>query len=452
MFDKSLFRNQAKIVENVLAKAPSFEKDYRIPGEEFVQRQKKVWKMLQKEGFDCGIVYSNPFYRGDVPYLTGNTNMMVEPAAAVLAENGLFFIAGLEEGLLAEQYCRRSGVLNRRVDIMNIGSSHYSNNILLPETIIQEACGGAPRNIALLTSQAIFPINLYRVLIGMVGEENVKDLSEKYYEIKYDKSDNELRLAEESCIISDFMLEGMLRTLRPGMTETQVAEWGEFIAREMGVESMGFPILVTSGINNKTMVGKAGNRIIREGDIIHVGVSPQRDGISGAQRASVMCVRSPEDVRPDYMMWMGFLEDAFRYAITVYEEIAQKDLPGCYHEQAMICYYDSRREEMERRSGLKLPRFAELKGYVTTHNSGYTECQELYGALNLNFNRKLPKQVLMMMDVGLCSYVDTWENEIIPNLDYIVIEKTTGKYDKEIRVLNRLPVNLQHLVGEGFDL
>ena len=56
-----------------------------------------------------------------------------------------------------------------------------------------------------------------------------------------------------------------------------------------------------------------------------------------------------------------------------------------------------------------------------------------------------------MMDVGLCSYVDAWENEIIPNLDYIVIEKSTGKYNKEIRILNRLPINLQHLVGEGFN-
>ena len=450
MFDKAMFRKQVKIIEDVLSKAPSFEKDYRIPAEEFASRQKKVWEMLQKEGYECGIMYSNPFYRGDVPYLTGNTNMMVEPAAAILTKNGLYFIAGLEEGLLAEQYCRRSGVINRRVDIMYLESENYSKDVLRPEDIIREACGGTPRNIALLTSRSVFPVNMYRILTNLVGEENVKDLSEKYYEIKYNKSDNEMRLAEESCIISDVMLEGMLRTLQPGMTETQVAEWGEFIAREMGVESMGFPILVTSGINNKTMVGKAGNRIIREGDIVHVGVAPQRDGVSGAQRASVMCVRRPEDVRPDYKMWMDFLEDAFKHAISVYEEIAQKDLPGCFHEQEMIRYYDSRREELERRSGLSLPRFAELKAYATTHNSGYTECQELYGALNLTFNHKLPKQVLMMMDVGLCSYIDAWENEMIPNLDYIVIEKTTGKFDQEIRVLNRLPLNLQHLVGECF--
>lgn len=451
MFNIQQYRKQASIIEKVLSDAPSYEKDYRIPASEYAQRQKNVWDMLQKKGFDCGVMYSNPFYRGDVPYLTGNTNMMVEPVAAVLGKNGLFFIAGLEEGLVAEQYCRRSGVINRRVDIMQIGAKTYPDGLLRPENIICEACSGKPRNIAVLTMPGILPVNLMQCLSSMVGCENVVDLSEEYYMIKYAKSEEELRLAEESCRIADVMLEGMLRILKPGMTETQVAEWGELIARELGVESMGFPILLTSGENNKTMVGKAGNRIIREGDIVHIGVSPQRDGVSGAERASVMCVRDPEQVTSSYRMWMDFLEGAFWRSVDAFKEIAANDLPGCYHEKEMIRYYESRKEEMERRSGLSLPRFAEQKGYVTTHNSGYTECQEQYGALGVNFNRTLPERVLMMTDVGLCGYLDDWNNVYIPDLDYIVIEKTCGKYGKEVRVLNQLPVNLQHLVGEGFD-
>jgi hypothetical protein len=29
----------------------------------------------------------------------------------------------------------------------------------------------------------------------------------------------------------------------------------------------------------------------------------------------------------------------------------------------------------------------------------------------------------------------------------VVVEKTLGKYGRDVRVLNKLPVNLQHLVG-----
>ena len=55
-----------------------------------------------------------------------------------------------------------------------------------------------------------------------------------------------------------------------------------------------------------------------------------------------------------------------------------------------------------------------------------------------------------MLDVGLKGYRDTWAEVAIPGLDYLVIEKTTGKFGKEVRVLNQLPVNLQYLVGEAF--
>lgn len=103
-----------------------------------------------------------------------------------------------------------------------------------------------------------------------------------------------MRLIEESCRIADVMLEGMLRILRPGLSENQVAGWGHLIARELGAEGLGFDVMVTTGRNNKTMVGRPSNTVIREGDIVHIGVSPKRDGLCGAERISVQCVRSPE--------------------------------------------------------------------------------------------------------------------------------------------------------------
>jgi len=32
-------------------------------------------------------------------------------------------------------------------------------------------------------------------------------------------------------------------------------------------------------------------------------------------------------------------------------------------------------------------------------------------------------------------------------MDYVLVEKTLGKFGNRAEVLNRLPVNLQHLVG-----
>ena len=109
MFNQKLWKQQAEIIADVLAKAPSFDKNYLLPPEEFETRQQKVWAMLQREGYGCGIVYSDEHYCGDVPYLAGNCNIIVEPVAAVLGAKGLYFIAGLESGIVAEQYCHRFG-------------------------------------------------------------------------------------------------------------------------------------------------------------------------------------------------------------------------------------------------------------------------------------------------------------------------------------------------------
>ena len=449
MFDSSVWTRQAEIIRSVLEKAPSFDKDYRLPPEEFARRQDRVREMLKAEGYDCGIVYSDEHYCGDVPYLCGNNNIIVEPIAAVISQTGLYFIAGLESGIVAEQYCRRSGVQIRRLNIFGM-DGEQPEGLPSPESIIEEACGKKPDRIALLTTAGVFPAAFYRRLERYVGAGSLSDISQKYYRLKYEKSELEMRLIEESCRIADVMLEGMLRILRPGLSENQVAGWGHLIARELGAEGLGFDVMVTTGRNNKTMVGRPSNTVIREGDIVHIGVSPKRDGLCGAERISVQCVRSPELVSPEYKLLMDFLEGAYRFSVEKFAEIAEKGLKGSEHEKAMIAYYREHAAQLEQAYGRSIPDFESLKGYVTSHNSGYTECQEFYGALACDFDEDCADTMVLMLDVGLKGYYDSWDQEAIAGLDYIVIEKTAGKFGKEVRILNKLPANLQYLVGEAF--
>jgi len=38
---------------------------------------------------------------------------------------------------------------------------------------------------------------------------------------------------------------------------------------------------------------------------------------------------------------------------------------------------------------------------------------------------------------------------ILPDLDYLVIENTLGKFGKRVENFNSLPLNVQSLVGKG---
>jgi hypothetical protein len=88
-----------------------------------------------------------------------------------------------------------------------------------------------------------------------------------------------------------------------------------------------------------------------------------------------------------------------------------------------------------------------LKPYTGTHNSGYTECQEFYGAITLNSKEPLGSQIVTMLDVAIRGFGNHWHEVIIPGLDYVLVEKTLGKSGHNVEVMNQLPVNLQHLVG-----
>ena len=54
-----------------------------------------------------------------------------------------------------------------------------------------------------------------------------------------------------------------------------------------------------------------------------------------------------------------------------------------------------------------------------------------------------------MLDVAVRGTGDSFNNIVISDLDYVVVEKTLGKFGPRVDVLNKLPVNVQHLVGRG---
>lgn len=449
MFNLKEWNNQANIIGDILAKAPKFDKNVRISREEFQQRAAKVYAALQKEGFDAGIVYSDEHYHGDVPYLGGNTNISVEPVAGIVGKNGFSIIAGLEGCYVAEQLSKRSGCRVGRVEMLKLADEEYPVEVDRMEDVVEGICGGKPKRIALLTPRAVMPVSIYEWFEEYVGRGNLLDGQEIYYKIKYEKSDMEMKLTRQAAKISDYMIEGMLSVMKPGMLETQVAQWGYTIASELGVEEMGFDVMVTSGEANRSIVGKALNRPILEGDFVHLGVGPAVDGLTACERCSVVCTSKGGKLTESQEYWLSFVEDAYRFGLKEYINVAENNLPAKYQEMALVKYFEDKKEEVSRRMGreIDLPR---LKPYTGTHNSGYTECQEFYGAITLNSDEPLGNQIVMMLDVAARGIGSTWDDVIIPEFDYILVEKTLGKFGNKVEVFNDLPIRLQHLVGAGY--
>ncbi|MBR4890563.1 MAG: M24 family metallopeptidase [Clostridia bacterium] len=449
MFNLKEWNQQANIIGDILSKAPDFDKTLRIDKSEFQARAKKVYEALKAAGFDGGVVYSDEHYHGDVPYLGGNTNISVEPVAGIVGKNGFSILAGLEGCYVAEQLSKRSGCRVGRVEMLKLADEEYPVEVDRLEDIAEQICDGKPKRLALLTPRAVMPVSVYEWFEDYVGKGNLVDAQEIYYKIKYEKSDMEMKLTRQAAKISDFMIEGMLSVMKPGMLQTQVAQWGYTIASELGVEEMGFDVMVTSGEDNRTIVGKALNRPILEGEFVHLGVGPKVDGLTACERCSVVCTNKGGKLTDTQEYWLSFVEDAYRVGLDAFIHVAENNLPAKLQEQALVDYFESRRGEVSQRLGKDID-LAMLKPYTGTHNSGYTECQEFYGAITLNSHEPMGNQIVTMLDVAARGFGSTWDDVIIPEFDYILVEKTLGKFGNKVEVFNDLPIRLQHLVGCGY--
>jgi len=441
---------EASTISKILEEAPFIDKSKRIGTEEFKQRQRNVIDALAANGIDCAFVYSNEQYSGDVPYLGGNTNISIEPVAGVIGKGGFHLLAGLEGGYIAEQLAPRAQIKVHKVEMLKLADEDYPVEAEKLEDVIEEAAEGRPKVIGLLTPRAVFPVDMYEYIQTYLGKSGkIVDAQLLYYKIKYEKSPVEMDLIKDASLICDEMLKGMLAVLKPGMYETEVSAWGYAIGQELGAEEFGFDVMVTANEANRTLIGKALNRKINEGDIVHLGVSPKRDGLTSCERVSIVATMDPKKITPQQKFWLEFVEEAFRVGLNGYIKIAREDLPAKVQEQALVDYFKSREDEVSKMIGKKI-NLVRQKPYTGTHNAGYTECQEFYGAITLNSEEPLGNRIVTMLDVAVRGVGNMWNDIIIPGLDFVLVEKTLGKFGKEVEVLNKLPINVQHLVGAKY--
>jgi Xaa-Pro aminopeptidase len=434
----------------VLEATPAVDLTRAISAEEFQSRQKKVWEAVRQIGCDAGFVFSNEHYDGDVPYLGGNTNITIEQVTGVIGANGFHVIAGLEGGYTVEQLAARSGAPVHKVEMLQLAGEDYPIDAERPEEVFEQACGKQPRRIALLSPREVVPVMLVDWLEEHFSPDSVVPASDLYGQIKYEKSDMEMALTRDATIINDAALRAMLAALKPGMRETQVAAWGYFVMRELGAEESGFDVIVNTGESNRSLIGKALNRTIQPGDMVHLGVSAKRDSLTSCVRRSVVALEPGQKMPPAYRYWLDFINQAYQVGHDQFTVTARDNLPACTIEKAIVDFMAGKSAEVSRRLGrsIDLPR---LKPYSSVHNAGYTECLEFYGAITLASQAPLGNQVVNMLDVALRGIGNHWNEVVIPDLDYVVVENTFGKYGRRAECFNTVPEDCQPLVGRGVE-
>ncbi len=472
----------------ILDSWPTIDPRKQILTSEFINRRRKTWEAFSGPPYDAdvGVVFSDEHYSGDVPYLFGNTNVSIEQVAgavgpADLERSGI--VAGFEGVYIAGQLASRGGTTVYPTESLQLADEIYPVAGFALGDILEKVAGKRVSRIALLTPRQVMPAGILANLEAIVGgPENVVDAQIEYQRIKNLKSNNEMDLLCDASVGTALMVRAMLAVIEPGMLECEVAAYGEFTAKLWGLERYGFPTMVGSDEANVTMIGPALNRPIEEGAFVHIGASGKRDGLTSCCRRSIIATRDDAAVTSYQSFWREMVEDAFRVGFDNYVDIVKNDRPAKHQEQSLVNYFNARTDDavaqVENAFGVDArqrvddrlrgpgelpPGLARFKPYTGTHNAGYTECQEFYGAITLESEEPLARQVVTMLDVALRGRGNGWHDVVIPGFDFFVVEDTLGKFGDRVENLTgfyhaggreeaapgKVPIRVQSLILNG---
>ena len=113
-------------------------------------------------------------------------------------------------------------------------------------------------------------IESWRTLAKAVGGEKKLVVSNAVRDLRKIKDPNEIQFIRQACKLANIGIQTACETVKPGISEFEVAAEVEYAMRKMGSCGTGFDTIVASGANSAYPHGSCSNRVIQEGELVVV--------------------------------------------------------------------------------------------------------------------------------------------------------------------------------------
>ncbi|MBM4047742.1 MAG: aminopeptidase P family protein, partial [Planctomycetes bacterium] len=329
-----------RLVRHIVARAkPHVDTSLLIGEAEFKERWQATRAELQRRGFDLAYATGSELDRSDCGWLAACYYPQIERFGVFIGTSGTpVVVAGSEGGHVIEESVEQSGAKIALFRAFQISDEEYLGVHWRDlDSILKEVVGDKPvKKVAILTPADVTPHSQVKALTDKFGAENVVFAPEILQRLKYEKSDQELRIMKHANIIVDAAMRGMLAVLRPGVTELEVASVGDRIMKYLGAPRVGFVTIVTSGERNYTVIASASNKRIRDGEMVALGVSPTLNGYHGIVRRTVKVGKKPYNRGQKILM--DAVEGLYRTVMDATIKAAKEGLPSNTIDQAGRAY------------------------------------------------------------------------------------------------------------------
>lgn len=325
----------------------------RIPDTEFHARLARTAQLTAEAGLDVLIVHSNEADFANVRYLSDYWPLF-EAAGVLVGPNGATrLLIGPESETFARSRTKIADVC-KLVEYREPAEPDYpSIKVANFRNLIIEAIGHEPKRIG-LAGCAVFPLPVYNGLREAFPQAELVKADDILFRQRAVKSAAEIACLKEAFRITRAATDEVLRRIKPGMTELQIAGISQGVIYAEGAEFEGLPQYVLSGPASAHAIGRAGYRQVQKGDIVQLNLSARVHGYSASIGVPVSLGKPSDAAR-------RLLE----FGLKAHEFTRTLICPGTPAREVAIRY-----DEFVKREG-----FAEYQLYGPCHGLGMIEVE-----------------------------------------------------------------------------
>jgi Xaa-Pro aminopeptidase len=241
----------------------------------------QVKEIMKSKDLDVVLVYYDEFNIGNGWYLTGWCPQF-ESGAVLIPSAGVPLILGGPE---SEPFAKLDSMITetRNFPVFMVPDEEYPNATIIdfPQLFDElNAELGHIKKVGLVGAERMPASGYMQITEGFKGVELI-DITSDYVQLRYNKSSWEREQIRAAFKLADYAYDAMKNKIAAGVSEIEIAAAGEFAVRSRGASGFGFSTIVGSGKRANAVVPTASSRILQEGELVMVGISPKVNGYAG---------------------------------------------------------------------------------------------------------------------------------------------------------------------------
>jgi Xaa-Pro aminopeptidase len=252
-----------------------------IPKLEFQTRIENLRDIMRRDGIDIMLIYGDEYRREHLRYVS-NYWPIFERGMLVVGQSGDPILLVAPECC---QYAKEMSVWNDIRIVHEMEMAYVADQIeysmenqytTLAKAFLDVLNGKNPKRVSVCGVDAMSSITLDAIKDACRTAE-VLNGDKIIYGMRLYKSPAEIQLLKRAWEICDSGYKALLDANLIGLTERQAAAIAEKAARDAGAENIVFTIFAT-GERTNTVIGRATERVIQEGDMVMACLAIQYEG------------------------------------------------------------------------------------------------------------------------------------------------------------------------------